>query len=104
MNMDHHYTVVMVACKPLFAGTSATVFTFQGRLDESGLAANGVFDFEIEPYDSIINDNSLASPQILDDITVQDGVFTVELDFGDGPFDGSQVFLEVRDKADADVS
>jgi len=85
------------------AGSSTSTFTFQGRLDESGEVANGVFDFEFEPFDAIVDGHSLGFPQVVEDVVVQNGILTVMLDFGDALFDGGPVFLEVRAKADADT-
>ncbi len=99
------WSIVALLCFGLssaMAGTSSTAFTFQGRLDDTGLAANGVYDFEFEPFDADIGSGSLAPSLQIDNISVQDGVFTVLLDFGDSPFVGNPVFLEVRVKADAD--
>lgn len=39
--------------------------------------------------------SALASPVQLEDISVQNGVFSVELDFGSAVFDGTQLWLEI---------
>lgn len=70
-------------------------FTFQGQLQESGFPADGSYDFEFEPFDAETGGISFA-PTLPQTLQVDDGIFTTQLDFGDGPFMGDAVWLEVR--------
>ncbi|MHC4752579.1 MAG: PASTA domain-containing protein [Planctomycetota bacterium] len=74
-------------------------FTYQGRLLESNVVANDVFDFQFKLFDdpNIILGNQLTSTIDVNDLDVIDGYFTVELDFGSDPiiFDGNDRWLEV---------
>jgi hypothetical protein len=75
------------------AGTGET-FTYQGRLQDQGQPANGLFDLTLDLYDTDFGGIPLS--QIgLNAVPVEDGVFTVELDFGDGLFDGGARFLQI---------
>jgi hypothetical protein len=73
-----------------------TGFTYQGRLINSGLPANGVFEFEFKVFDALTAGNQVGpdlAPQL---IQVSSGVFTAQLDFGAGVFTGAARFLEIR--------
>jgi hypothetical protein len=70
-----------------------TAFTYQGRLTDNGNPANGEYDFEFKLYDDA--STQLGGTITLDDKTVTDGLFTAELDFGGGAFDGESRYLEI---------
>ena len=72
-----------------------TFFTLQGELQQAGVPVNDSVELEFEPYDAASNGNSLTSP-ITRNVIVQDGVFTTTLDFGDLPFMGDAVWVEIR--------
>jgi hypothetical protein len=78
-----------------------TSFTYQGELMQLGAPADGDFDFQFEMYDSEAACCLASSTLLLEDIPVANGMFTVELDFGAGPYAGDQLWLEigVRDGA-----
>lgn len=81
----------------LYAGTpSTTAFSYQGQLEDSGAPANGIFDFEFSLWDAETNGTRFGSPILLQDVPVDDGLFTVELDFSDVAFDGSLRWLSIR--------
>ena len=71
-----------------------TGFTYQGKLTDGGGPANGTYDFQFKLYDSAGGDNQVGSTVTVDDQAVTDGLFTVELDFGD-VFDGTVLYLEI---------
>jgi hypothetical protein len=60
-----------------------TAFSYQGDLKQAGAPANGAFDFEFVLFDA--NDTSLSTID-LGDVSVSNGLFTVQLDFTDVPF------------------
>src|SRR5437899_1520495 len=73
-----------------------TAFTYQGRLNDGGNPATGIYDLRFTIYDS----TNLASPVIAGPLTntataVSNGLFTVALDFGAGSFPGADRFLEI---------
>jgi hypothetical protein len=72
-----------------------TAFTYQGQLKEDGSPANGIYDFQFALYDGPdFFDSLIAGPISLDDEQVNNGLFTVQLDFGD-VFDGTALWLWV---------
>lgn len=70
-------------------------FTFQGRLTDAGVPANGTYDFQFYLYDSLAGGLQVGPVQTIGDVAVAAGLFTVTLDFGD-VFHGSQYFLEIQ--------
>lgn len=73
-----------------------TAFTYQGQLTEAGLAANDLYDLQACLFDSLTSPVVIACAADANDVPVQDGVFSVALDFGAAPFAGQQRFLELR--------
>jgi hypothetical protein len=71
-----------------------TAFTYQGYLTESQNPANGPFDFAFLLYDDPEADNQVG-PTVSRTVTTTEGLFTVELDFGD-VFDDTALWLEIR--------
>ena len=69
-------------------------FTYQGRLEESGLPASGSYDFTFTLWDSLSGGSQIGSMISEFDYPVVNGVFTVDL-FFPGAFAGEQRYLEV---------
>lgn len=63
------------------------------RPPDSGAAANGGYDFEFRLYDAGAG-GALLGTVTVEDAVVEDGAFTVRLDFGNA-FDGGARFLEI---------
>ncbi|MCX7552753.1 hypothetical protein OS175_02585 [Marinicella sp. S1101] len=69
--------------------------SYQGNLTINGVPVDGSYDFDLYAYDAANGGNELAQ-FLVDDANVNQGFFSVELDFGDVPFTGNQVWLEIR--------
>jgi hypothetical protein len=69
-------------------------FSYQGRLLDAGSPANGAYDFQFSLYNDATAGSQVGSVQTRDDVTVTDGLFIVELDFGN-VFDGTALYLEI---------
>jgi len=85
---------LMVAGRVLAQAPIGTNFTYQGQLKENGLLANGPYDFQFALYDAATGGSQVGSTLTRDDVGVTDGLFTVELDFGD-VFNGEERWLEI---------
>lgn len=69
-------------------------FTYQGRLTNGGVPANGAYDFTFILYNASVG-GSQAGPIITrNDVPVTNGLFSVTLDFGD-IFNGEQYYLDI---------
>ncbi len=88
---------VALAASVMAQGILTESFTYQGRLFDEGSAVNGVYDFEFKLYDRADFSTGLqvGSAVIVDDTTVWDGLFAVELDFGAALYTGNEVWLQV---------
>jgi hypothetical protein len=83
--------------------TLGTAFTYQGQLTDGGSPADGAYDFEFKLYDDPDAGAQVADPFTVEDKMVTDGLFTVELDFGEGVFTGQARYLEIGVRAGASV-
>jgi hypothetical protein len=73
-----------------------TAFTYQGRLNTVGGAANGSYDLTFTVYDSTNEPGTIvAGPLTNSAVSVSNGLFTVTLDFLGGVFDGNPRWLEI---------
>lgn len=77
------------------AGPMGTAFTYQGRLTDGGNPASGPYDLLFNIFDIEIGGSQVGSAIILDNVSVTDGLFTVQLDFGSSAFAGSARGLEI---------
>lgn len=75
-----------------------TAFTYQGRLNDGGQPANGVYDFSFALFDAGNAGNQVGGANNFNGIEVTNGAFTVALDFG-GNFPGADRWLEIAVQA-----
>jgi hypothetical protein len=86
--------IIICAASAGFAQTTA--FSYQGRLNNGGVAANGNFEFQFKLFDAPSGGAQIAATFSVPSVAVINGVFTTVLDFGATPFsDGSARFLEI---------
>lgn len=87
--------LLVVACHvPVSAFAVSTPFTYQGSLQEGGLPANGTYDFAFQLKTS--GGSNIGSPILLQDVAVQGGVFSVQLDFGNFLGEDRRLGISVR--------
>lgn len=72
-----------------------TTFTYQGRLNAQGVAANGNYDLTFALYDAPSGGNAVGLPLTNSAVAVSNGLFTITLDFGPGVFSGANRWLEI---------
>lgn len=85
------------------AQAQGTAFSYQGNLSLSGSPANGTFDFEFKVFDALSGGAQQGPTLTRAGVTVTNGVFSVELDFGN-VFPGAARWLELHVKQPADPS
>ena len=85
------------------AAVVGTRFTYQGTLRLNNDRADGPYDFRFRLYNQAAGGAQLGGTVTRNDLPVTDGLFATELDFGQTPIDGDDIFLqiEVRDGASA---
>jgi len=73
----------------------ATSFSYQGRLIDNGQPANGAYDLRFVMYDAQVGGTQIGFSLFREDVTISEGLFSVELDFGSSVFTGAARYLEV---------
>ena len=72
-----------------------TAVTYQGRLNDSGVPANGTYDLRFRLFDAATNGNFSGGVVTLPTVGVSNGLFTVTLGFNYPNFDGSARWLDI---------
>jgi hypothetical protein len=70
-------------------------FTYQGQLNQAGLNANGIVDFELALWDDEVAGSMIGLTIPKSDVAVVNGLFKVELDYGADVFNGEARWLEI---------
>jgi hypothetical protein len=78
-----------------------TAFTYQGRLNSSGTAANGSYDFRFKLYADPLGNTQVGSSYLTNALPVTNGLFVTTIDFGAGIFTGGTHWLEVDVRTNA---
>lgn len=81
-------------------------FTYQGQLEFQGQPANGTFDFLIYliDEDTFATSNNTIDENFINNVSVSQGVFTLQLNFDEMAFNGSAYWLDVRVKVAGGLS
>lgn len=100
--------VIVAACAALvsaavaFAQPIDTAVTYQGELADGGLPASGSFEMRCTLWDDpVAGAQIFGTPTLTLPVTVSDGRFTLDLDFGFA-FDGTPAFLQIEVREGAD--
>ena len=78
--------------QPTAVSAASTAFTYQGRLSDAGGLVTGTCDFWFELYTSA---GTLLGTEEKNDVSVEEGLFVVQLDFGSDVFLGERRWLEI---------
>lgn len=89
------FTLVLLAAQTVSAQT--TEFTYQGRLTDNSMAANGNYDFTFQLFSNLSGGSGLLS-LTRTNVPVSNGAFTVVLDYGATYFNGADLYLEISVK------
>ena len=79
----------------LSASAQSTAFTYQGHLMDGGASANGNYDIQFTLKNALTAGATVGTPQAVSPVAAANGIFTVTLDFGFTPFDGSDRWVEL---------
>ncbi|MCC6358997.1 MAG: hypothetical protein IT450_09650 [Phycisphaerales bacterium] len=93
---------MVLECVIASAQTPGTAFTYQGRLESSGVPAAGMHDLRFRLWVSEDDPNSPIGPIVCNDnVEVTEGLFTTQLDFGSNVFVGIPLWLGIEVRTDA---
>ncbi|MGB1250267.1 MAG: tail fiber domain-containing protein [Candidatus Promineifilaceae bacterium] len=81
---------------PSTISTSSSSLTYEGYLESAdGTPINGTIKFSSTLYDALTGGNQIGITNLFDDVLVEDGVFSVDLSFGDNTFLGGDRWLDI---------
>ena len=83
------------------ADPMGTAFTYQGRLNDGLTPANGSYELKLTLFDTNSGGIVVAGPITNSPVTVRNGLFAVQLDFG-SVFNGSARWLEIGMRTNGD--
>jgi len=93
--------ILAFACLATTAEPLGSAFTYQGQLQQSGSPANGPSDFQFSLWDARAAGTLIGATQTVSAVNVNNGLFTVALDFGLWAFNGDARWLEIGVRAPA---
>lgn len=76
-----------------------TTFTYQGKLEDNNAPANGLYDFEFRLFDALADGMQVGPLLTANDVPVENGVFSVPLNFGPFGSEARWLAISVRDGA-----
>jgi hypothetical protein len=80
-----------------------SVFTYQGRLASGGSSVNGTCNFQFSLWDADVDGTQIGSTVPKNDVAINKGLFTVDLDFGSTAFNGQKRWLQTQVRCLGDV-
>lgn len=94
--MNLRNALAALSCAALSTFASAAPFTYQGSLHDNGVPANGQYDLIFRLFSVASGGTQLGTQVVRENTPVVDGLFSVEIDFGDDLFLTSPRFLQVE--------
>lgn len=88
------FTAVLLVILASAAFAQTTELTYQGKLNDSGIAATGNYDLRFRLFDDVVAGSQQGPTLTASGVTVTGGIFTVHLDFG-AQFTGAPRFLQI---------
>ncbi len=88
--------LLLIAAVAVPEAVFGSPITYQGQLKLSGTPDTGTRDMTFRLYDSLVDGNQIGPDIAKQSVPVQDGLFQVELDFGQGAFEQGQAWLEIE--------
>lgn len=89
------FLILALALAATGAFAQSSSFNYQGRLNDAGAAANGNFQFQFKLYDAPAGGNQIGGTLSDVSVTVSNGIFSTNLDFGLVAFPGADRYLEI---------
>lgn len=81
--------------QPATVYAQGTAFIYQGQLQNDGAPASGSYNLTFALYNDATGGAVVAGPVTKSAVAVTNGLFTVTLDFGSGPWNGQNNWLQI---------
>jgi len=88
----------------LQANPLGAAFTYQGRLNDGGLPANGQYDLQLALFNVAAGPGQVGRTLTNANVAVSNGLFTTAMDFGAGTFNGTAYWLEIGVRTNGSVA
>src|SRR5262245_29870857 len=93
------FLLIAISSIRIVAAPLGTAFTYQGRLLQGSIPANGTSDFQFSLWGVATGGSQFGATITLNDVMVTNGLFTVELNtsgqFGPNAFQGLAHWLQI---------
>lgn len=88
-------TITIVLCLLTLPVRADSTFSYQGQLTQANQPVSAQVDFEFRLFDQAIDGDQIGPVVQLNDWPVNDGLFQVDLDFGEAAFGPDNRYLEI---------
>lgn len=78
------------------AADVGSTFTYQGRLTQGGEPFEGTVDLKLRLFDALASGNQIGPELSAPTFVIEEGLFTIDLDFGEGAFGNEARWLEIE--------
>lgn len=85
----------LLPCFTIQAAPVGTTFTYQGYLADEGAPAHGIYEFRSILYNAEVGGTQIGNILTNQNVSVDNGLVTLPLDFGPGIFHGEELWLEL---------
>ena len=92
--LQNIYSGLIIFCAGFTTLAQTTAFNYQGKLSDTG-AAQSLYQMQFKLYGSAGGTDQIGGTITNTNVTVSQGVFTVQLDFGAPAFSGADRFLQI---------
>ena len=89
---------------PAHTAPVSTAFNYQGRLIDNGAGASGRYDVRFRLFNDSSAGGQVGPAVTVAPLSVSNGLFTAQLDFGASVFDGTAFWLEIGVRTNGSVS
>src|SRR5215210_4117907 len=103
-NLQRIFNGLIFVCLTASASLAqTTVFTYQGKLTDSGTPQT-IYQMEFKLFGSLSGADQIGGAITNPNVAVNQGVFTVNLDFGEPAFSGADRYLQISVRRSAGES
>src|ERR1043165_4311311 len=88
-------SLLFVILNSAAAAPLGSSFYYQGKLTDAGSPANGPYDLTFKLYNNANEGSQIGTTLELPSVAVNEGIFSVELNYGNNAFNGQPCWLEI---------